>query len=60
MSSYLKIHHTPNQDGMPQYTVIIDDGDIGAPERRTVHADTLNIIKEVAAYLADCEGGGER
>ncbi len=57
MSSYLKIHHTPNEDGRPPFTVIIDDGDPHTPERRTLCTDTLRIIEEVAAYLADCEGG---
>ena len=57
MMDYLKIHHTPNQDGLPQFTVIIDDGDPRVPERRTVHASGVDIIKDAAAYLADCEGG---
>ena len=57
MGRYLKIHHTPNQNGMPQFTVIRDDGDLREPEKRTVHTDPINIIKDVAAFLADCEGG---
>jgi len=54
--SYLKIHHTPNEKGQPQYEVIIDDGDPIVPERRKGYNDTTHVITAVAEYLADCEG----
>ena len=58
--SYLKIHHTRNQEGLPQYEVIIDYGDPAIPERRIYYKDGRgsDIIKDVAKYLAECEGGG--
>jgi hypothetical protein len=56
MSSYLKIHHTPNEEGMAPFTVIIDEG--GPVEQRETHTDSLRVIEAVAAYLADCEGCG--
>ncbi|MHB8123135.1 MAG: hypothetical protein ACYDG4_13375 [Desulfuromonadaceae bacterium] len=56
MTRKLTIHHTPNQNGLPQYTVIRDDGLRVVPETVATN-DPLAIIKEVARFLADREGG---
>lgn len=55
--SYLKILFIPNEEGFPPYTVIRDDGDLREPEKRTAFNGPTHVVKEVAAFLADCEGG---
>ena len=55
--SYIKIiHHRTH----PHYRVVIDNGDIMAPEERHETDDMLEPMKHVAKFLADCEGGEVR